>query len=166
MGAGMVIVLDRIPKRLETAKRFGADEVVNVDDYEAEEDRIAEIQKLTGGRGADLVVELVGLSALMPEGLKMTRHGGTFLEIGNIVRGSVATIEPWMLLRGRKIVGSVMYTPAVLATVLGFLQKTRDRYPFHQMITHRYPLAQINEAFAAAEWAGKQTDVGRAALNP
>ena len=59
-----------------------------------------------------------------------------------------------------------MYTPVVLSTVLAFLQKTQDRHPFHQLITHRYPLTEIDEAFAAAEWAGKQTDVGRAALNP
>ena len=166
MGAGMVIVLDRIPKRLETAKRFGADEVVNVDEFGSVEDRVAHIYDLTNGRGADLVVELVGLSELMPEGLQMVRQGGTFLEIGNIVRGSEACIEPWRLLRGRKIVGSVMYTPVVLFTVLAFLQKTKDRYPFDQMITHRYPLAEINEAFAAAEWSGRQTEVGRAALNP
>lgn len=166
MGADMVVVLDRIPGRLEVAKRFGADEVVNVDDFESVDERVAHIQQLTRGRGADIVMELVGLSALMPEGLKMLRQGGTFVEIGNIVRGAKAEVEPWQLLRGRKIVGSLMYRPITLSTVLGFLQKTNDRYPFDRLITHRYPLADINAAFEAAEWAGKQTDVGRAALQP
>jgi hypothetical protein len=34
------------------------------------------------------------------------------------------------------------------------------------MISHRFPLAQINEAFSTAEWSGRQTDVTRAILVP
>ena len=47
MGAERVIVLDRIPHRLELAKRFGADVTVNIDEFEAPQDRIQHVRDLT-----------------------------------------------------------------------------------------------------------------------
>ncbi|MHB8577916.1 MAG: zinc-binding dehydrogenase, partial [Dehalococcoidia bacterium] len=166
MGAERVIVLDRIPHRLETAKRFGADDTVNIGDYEAAQDRIQRVRELTSGRGADIVMELVGLAALVPEGIAMLRNGGTFIEIGNIVAGSKVEIEPQQLLRGKKIMGSAMYRPSILPLLLSFLVRTKGRYPFDEMVSHRFPLAQINEAFPVAEWSGRQTEVTRAVLVP
>ncbi|HLZ70554.1 MAG TPA: zinc-binding dehydrogenase [Dehalococcoidia bacterium] len=166
MGAERVIVLDRIPHRLALAKRFGADETVNISDYEAPQDRIQRVRELTGGRGADLVLELVGLASLMSEGIAMLRNGGTFVEIGNIVPDSTATIYPSQLLRGKKIMGSAMYRPSILPMALGFLVRAKGRYPFEELVSHRFPLAQINEAFPIAEWSGKQTEVTRAVLVP
>ncbi|HZQ37559.1 MAG TPA: zinc-binding dehydrogenase [Dehalococcoidia bacterium] len=166
MGADRVIVLDRLPHRLALAKRFGADETVNVADYEAGQDRIQRVRELTGGRGADLVLELVGLASLMAEGIAMLRNGGTFVEIGNIVPDSAATIHPSQLLRGKKIIGSAMYRPSILPLALDFLVRAQGRYPFEELVSHRFPLAQINEAFPVAEWSGKHTDVTRAVLVP
>jgi threonine dehydrogenase-like Zn-dependent dehydrogenase len=166
MGAGLVIVLDRLPKRLALAERFGADATIDVTEYDTPPARLARVRELTSGRMADVVMELVGLAALLPEGIAMVRNGGTVVEIGNIVPDSTVTIQPAQLLRGKRIIGSAMYRPSVLPLVLSFLVKTRGRYPFDTLISHRFPLERINDAFPQAEWSGRQTDVTRAVLVP
>lgn len=166
MGADRVIVLDRLAHRLDTARRFGADETIDVTVYDTPQARIERVHELTGGRGADIVMELVGLASLLPEGIAMLRNGGTFVEIGNIVPGSTVEIEPSQLLRGKRIIGSSMYQPSILPLILSFLVRTRTRYPFEQMVSHRFPLAAINEAFPVAEWSGRPTEVTRAVLVP
>lgn len=166
MGAARVIVLDRLAHRLELAKQFGADETIDIGEYDTLEARIERVRELTFGRGADVVMELVGLAELLPEGIAMLRNGGTFIEIGNIVPGSKVEIEPSRLLRGKKIMGSLMYRPSVMPLVLNFLVRNKDKYPFERMVSHRFPLAQINEAFPVAEWSGRQTEITRAVLVP
>jgi threonine dehydrogenase-like Zn-dependent dehydrogenase len=61
MGAGRVIAVDRQPSRLEMARAQGG-EVVNFD----EEDPVEAIQTLTGGIGADRIIEAVGVDAEAP----------------------------------------------------------------------------------------------------
>jgi L-iditol 2-dehydrogenase len=166
MGAARVIVLDRLAHRLALARQFGADETIDITAYDTSAARIERVRELTFGRGADVVLELVGLAGLLPEGVAMLRNGGTFVEIGNIVPDSKAEIYPSQLLRGKKIVGSLMYRPSIIPMVLSFLVKTKGKYPFEKMVSHRFPLAQINEAFPVAEWSGRQTEVTRAVLVP
>jgi threonine dehydrogenase-like Zn-dependent dehydrogenase len=58
LGAARVIAIDRIPDRLERAERLGA-EVINFD----RDDVIREVNRRTGGRGPDAVIDAVGLEA-------------------------------------------------------------------------------------------------------
>ena len=98
----------------------------------------------------------------------MLRSGGTYLEIGTISRGAKIELEPSLLVWGSKrIVGVIQYDPWVIPRALDFLVRTRDRYPWNRILSHTYPLAQINEAFAASEWLNRETTtITRAALAP
>ena len=69
MGAGKIIATDISDYKLDIAKAFGADVVMNVETTTPEE-RIARIKAETNGRGADIVVECVGRPEVFPEGLK------------------------------------------------------------------------------------------------
>jgi D-arabinose 1-dehydrogenase-like Zn-dependent alcohol dehydrogenase len=166
MGAGTIIAIDGVPARLELAKQFGAD--VTIDLTKASDgERIGRVMELTKGRGADLVCEFVGLPAVVPEGLMMVRSGGTYLEIGNISMGQSVPIDPSALVWGnKKIVGVVMYDPWVIPKALDFLERTRERYPIGKVLSHKFPLAKINDAFNQAEWLNRQKDVAitRAAI--
>ena len=73
-----------------------------------------------------------------------------------------------MLVWGSKrIVAVIQYDPWVIPRALDFLVRTRTRWPWERLISHTYPLEQINEAFAASEWLGKDTlNITRAALTP
>ena len=166
MGADRVIVLDRLENRLRLAEEFGADYTINIEEYNAPETRVQRVKELTKGRGADIVMELVGRAELLAEGIDMLSNDGTFVEIGDIVPGREVSIDPSKLLRGKRIIGSMMYKNDLLPTILDYMVRRRDTIPFHKIVSHRFKLEDINEAFAQAEWDQRQTEVTRAMLVP
>lgn len=84
-GAALIIGVDAVPARLEMAKRFGANVVINY----REQDPVAEIRKLTGGRGADVTIEALGQQTTFENALRATRPGGTLSSLG-VYSGKVA----------------------------------------------------------------------------
>jgi threonine dehydrogenase-like Zn-dependent dehydrogenase len=166
MGAHQVIVLDRVPARLDLAREFGADHVINVDEVATADERVALVQDLTEGRGADAALELVGLAALLPEGVAMLRPGGTFVEVGLFFKGTSVAFDPSTVLRGKRIVGSAGYPPSLIPRILDFLARNIDRRPFQKMVSHRFALDDINEALEQADWSRTQPAVTRAVLIP
>mgnify|MGYP001616517916 CR=1 FL=1 len=168
MGAGCVIVIDQFPGRLELARAFGAHHTINLKELPDRKERVARVRSLTGGRGADVACDFVGFPQVIPEGLDMLRFGGTYLEVGTISRGVKVEIEPSTLVWGSKtVVGVIQYDPWVIPRALDFVVRTGDRYPFGKLLSHKYPLEKIDEAFAASEWANRDgTTVTRAALVP
>ena len=169
MGAGQVIVVDGLSNRLELARQCGADQTIDIRDLPTAEDRIERVKELTEGRGADVVVEVVGIPQVVPEGLQMLRKGGTFVEIGNIWPDSNVTLDISKILWGMtRIVPTAHYDPYILPVALDFLVRTMDKYPLTKLMPHSFPLEQIEEAFRQAEWAGKseETAITRALLTP
>ena len=166
MGADRVIVLDRLENRLRLAEEFGADHTVNIEEYNIPETRIQRVRELTGGRGADIVMELVGRPDLLAEGVEMLSNGGTFVEIGDIIPGRQVSIDPSRLLTGKRIIGSLMYKPSTLATIIEYLVRKQGTVPFHKIVSHKFRLAEVNEAFPQSEWNQRQTEITRAMLIP
>ena len=150
MGAGQVIVLDRLPARLELAREFGADHIINVDELSIA-DRVVYVLDHTQGIGADVVAEFVGSPSVLSEGIEMLRWGGRYLWIGNINLGLPTEIDPGNIVRCSKAIrGVIVYEGWVIARALDFLKRTRQKYPFHKIISHTFPFSQINEAFVFA----------------
>ena len=167
MGAATVIVVDQIPGRLELAKAFGADHTLNLKDVPDRRERVKLVREWTGGVGADVACDFVGFPAVITEGIEMLRSGGTYLEIGTISRGAKIELEPSLLVWGsKKIVGVIQYDPWVIPRALEFLVRNRTRWPFDRLLSHKYPLEKINQAFAEAEWHKGETTITRAALVP
>jgi threonine dehydrogenase-like Zn-dependent dehydrogenase len=168
MGAATVIVIDQLPERLALAREFGADQTINVRDVLDRKERVNLVRSWTGGAGVDVACDFVGFPQVIPEGIEMLRGGGTYLEIGTISRGAKVELEPAQLVWGAKrIVGVIMYDAWVIPRALDFLVRNRTRWPFDRLLSHRYPLEQINQAFADSEWHAKdRTNITRAALVP
>ena len=168
MGAATVIVIDQIAGRLELARAFGADHTINLKDVGERKDRVGLVRTYTDGVGADVACDFVGFPQVIPEGIEMLRAGGTYLEIGTISRGAKVELEPATLVWGaKKIVGVIMYDAWVIPRALDFLVRNRSRWPFDKLVSHTYPLEQINQAFADSEWHGRETTtITRAALAP
>jgi threonine dehydrogenase-like Zn-dependent dehydrogenase len=168
MGASVVIVVDQIPGRLELARAFGADHTINVKDVVERKDRVKLVREWTGGAGADVACDFVGFPYVIPEGIEMLRQGGTYLEIGTISRGAKIELEPASLVWGaKKIVGVIMYDPWVIPRALDFLVRNRTRWAFDRLLSHKYPLDRIDEAFGQSEWHARETtSITRAALVP
>ncbi len=147
-GAAKVIAIDGIDERLELIKAFGADAIVDMREYDSAEARAARVRELSGGLGADVTLELVGHAAVIPEGLEMTAPGGRYVEIGNINLGPRAAFDPSVLVFGSiTIMGVIHYLPRDLKAALEFVSSNVDRLPFERVLSHTFPLREIDTAF-------------------
>lgn len=79
-GATQIIAVDLSDKRLGVAKDLGADVGLRSDQV----DVVAEIQKLTEGRGADVALEVVGATPTVKLAIESTRKGGAVTLVGNV----------------------------------------------------------------------------------
>ena len=103
-GAAPVIVIGDNAKRLAVAKEMGADFVLNVHEIK---DPVAEVKKLTEGRGADFVVEAVGTPQTYEQAFEMVRPGGTIAAFGICAGEDTIKVRPFDLVLGEKtVVGS------------------------------------------------------------
>jgi L-iditol 2-dehydrogenase len=166
MGAHRVIVFDRQAKRLELAREFGADTTVNIEEVNTVDERVELVFDTTEGRGADVVLEFVGMPELVSEGLKMLRRGGTYVDVGQFFSRGVEFDPSMIVMTGKRLMGSAMYRPAVLSMILDFLVRTKDTRPFASLVSHRFALEDINTAFVQSEWVAQQTPIVRAAIVP
>ena len=71
--------------------------------------RVERVKELTDGVGAHVVMDLVGVPSVIPEGLEMLRQGGgCYLEVGSIAPGNVFSYDATALVRGNaRLVGHV-----------------------------------------------------------
>lgn len=168
MGADQVLVVDGVPERLALARDFGADHTLSLRELDTPERRIQAVMDLTGGFGADVVADFVGYPQVVPEGLRMLRGGGTYLEVGSISPGNIFSYDATALVRGGvRLVGVSNYSPWALGEALAFLERTRGRFPFERVISHVFPLERISEAFRESDWlqrGGGAVPISRAAL--
>ncbi len=153
-GASRVIVTGGPPHRLELARQFGADETIDLGEVKTPGERIQRVRELTRGHGADVVLECVGMPAAVPEGMEMCRDGGKYLVLGHYCNAGTIEFNPHVITRKQlQVFGSWSSEPRHMRAALDFLKATPERFPFARMITHRFPLAQADEALAAtARW--------------
>jgi Zn-dependent alcohol dehydrogenase len=59
-----------------------------------------------------------------------------------------------------------MYRPILMSTILDFLVRNRYKLPFQTLVSHKFKLEDVNEAFDQSEWDQRQTPVTRAVLVP
>lgn len=142
-----VIVIDGVPARLEQARRFGADEVINLSEVTELDDRIALVLELTGGRGPDVAIEVTGVPAAFSEGLQQLRRGGRYLVMGNLSPGSTVPFDPGYVTRKALTIRHVdRYDGRYLAKALDFLVLHLEDYPFEDLIDAEFSLDDVGEA--------------------
>jgi threonine dehydrogenase-like Zn-dependent dehydrogenase len=167
IGAAPVIAIDRIPSRLQQAGRFGATDTIDASAIDDPRQRAAEVMRLTEGWGADVVVEVAGVPEVVPEGIRMLARYGRYLEVGNISPRRTYKADPSLLVgQNRRIIGVSFYRAETLRVGLDFLARTRDRYPYGELVSHDFALERIDEAFSAADAMRAETSVVRAAITP
>jgi threonine dehydrogenase-like Zn-dependent dehydrogenase len=167
-GASKVISIDRQAPRLALAKQCGATDVIDMNEHPTPEARVARVKELTDGRGADVVMELVGIAAATVEGLDMLRVNGSFVDIGNIVPQTITFPATKVITNQVNWKGLMHYNPWIMPSALDFLVRTQDRYPLSTLVSHSFALSDVNQAFEMAEWQGKNagTAATRVILKP
>jgi len=153
-GAGTTIVVGGPANRLEMARRFGADHVIDIANAKTPEARIDAVRQLTGGFGADAVLECVGSPSAVVEGVEMCRDGGRYLVLGHYCNAGPVSFNPHVITRKQLyMIGSWSSEPRHMKAAIEFLRVTPNQFPFRDMVTHRFGLDQCNEALATtASW--------------
>lgn len=158
-GAARTVVVGGPPHRLEMAKRFGADAVV---DIEAATDlglRRRQVLEETGGYGADVVIECVGHPDAVPEGLEYCRDGAKYVVLGQYADSGSVAFHPHIVTRKQlQVIGSWGFEPRHVDRALRLLEQTRWKERFAAQITHRFPLERADEALATTRaWLSGKT---------
>lgn len=150
MGAGKIIATDISDYRLNLAREFGADITINAKNT-TEEERIELVMQETRGRGADLVVECVGIPSVVPEGLRMLRKAGMYLEPGNFVdTGGIMLNIHEICAKNLRIIGMCNHTHNSYQACMEMMVRSLDWFPWDKFVSHIYPLAQTEEAIKKA----------------
>lgn len=149
-GARKIIVLDKDNQRLRIAEEFGADETINTRNKKPTE-IIALVKNRTDEHGVDVVLETCGSPEVIPPGIEMLRIGGRYLLIGTVFPNSDFTLDGYvMTTRMITMKGIHNYDVRHLGEALRFIARTHKKYPFSRLITHRFGLQEIDQAFAVA----------------
>jgi len=134
-----IIMIDMDDNRLAVSKQFGATQTVN----NRNEDAIRRVYELTGNKGADVVIEAVGVPATFELCQSIVAPGGHIANIG--VHGKSATLHLEKLWSHNvtittRLVDTVT-TPMLLKTVCA------HKLEPGKLITHRFPLANVLQAY-------------------
>ena len=139
-GASCIIVSDLVEKRLNVAKRLGADITVNA----KREDFVEVVKEVTDGKLANVCIEVVGHPATVKQALDSVGYGGRTVMFGTAKRGLEVPIEPYDIMRYEKeIVGSYIANYTMIPAINAMHNKIVDS---DVMITHEYRVEQFHEA--------------------
>ncbi|WP_330578789.1 zinc-binding dehydrogenase [Candidatus Galacturonibacter soehngenii] len=149
MGVQNIVAIDGEQKRLDFAKELGASATVNFKDFQGIEALTDGVKAAFGGYLADFAFQCTGSPIAHANIYKFIRNGGGLCELGFFINGGDATINPHFDICSKEIttVGSWVYTLRDYATTFDFLKGAKAiGLPIHKLITHKFPLSQINEA--------------------
>jgi threonine dehydrogenase-like Zn-dependent dehydrogenase len=142
-GATTIIAVDGVPARMEVSRRMGADHVV---DFKAV-DPVAEIMRLTDGRGVDVAIEALGTQTTFAGALRVLRPGGTLSSLGVYSSDLTIPLDAFAAgLADLKIVttlcpGGKERMRRLMAVVAS------GRVDLKPLVTHRFKLDQIEAAY-------------------
>lgn len=151
-GASEIVALDPSPERRELAGRFGATRAVDVRDS----DVVGAMRAAAPTAGLDWTIVTVGNVDAMRLGVELLRPGGTAAIVGLAPEGAPVPIDMLDLVTyERRIVGSAYGSAAPPILIPRIIDLYRSgALLLDELVSHRFPLEGINEAFALSERAG------------
>ena len=149
-GYSIIAIVDKNETRLQIAKQFGATHTFNADTTSTEEiDRI--LKDITYGHGIDLGVEVSGAPPAIPNLTEWLTVGGRCVTLGYVYPLENVPLNLHQLVtKCISLQGVHNYHPHVLKSALSFVENSRIRYPFAELIGATYPLSKIDSAFEAS----------------
>jgi Zn-dependent alcohol dehydrogenase len=145
-GAGQIVVVDVAPDKLELARSFGATDVIDA----GAEDVVRTARRLTEG-GADFAFEVIGRPETVQQAVRAIRAGGTAVAVGLAPGAATAAIGINDLVLQEKTLKGSLYgsaRPVVDMPMLLRLHR-QGRLPIDRLLTNRFPLSAVNDAYAA-----------------
>ena len=145
-GVTRVFCSDAEPERLDLLPAFGAIPLAATPGaWPANAERI----RSECPQGVDLVVELAGTAAVVPEGMEILRPGGLYIWGGMVHPQTAVSLTGEAVVRKCATIRGVHnYAPRHLKAGLRFLAEQREHLPFERLVSPPFPLEQLDEAFA------------------
>lgn len=146
-GARTIIAIDRVPERLDRAVRLGATHAWQVHDGDPQcEQLVAAVRAFTDGRGVDHAFEATGVAALAFLPLRLARNGGDALQVSGA--HGPATLELTQLFWNKRYLAP-LYGGCVPSRDFPrlFDWVSRGELELASLISHRYPLERLGQAF-------------------
>lgn len=141
-----VIAVGRQSIRLNLARSFGADEIIDLD---STDDPAKRIWNLTGGIGVDAAYETAGSREYYMAMVRSLRKGGRAVVVSG-ARFGVGTFDPGMIVSKQlTIMGSFVMPVHMYWSLVKFM--LMHNLHFEPMVTHRFPLENAAEAFAIVD---------------
>lgn len=144
-GVHQIIGADLVPYRLQKAVAFGADTVVDV----RSENLVEQVSSVTSGSLADLVIVGPGSTSVMKTALQCVGKGGTVLFFTPTRKEDVLQLSPFDLYFNEiDLICSYSCGPDDTREALSLIE--RGVINADRLVTHRFPLEKIQEAFEVA----------------
>lgn len=158
-GATLVIGVDSVPRRLEQAKRMGADVVLNY----KEQDVVSEIKRLTGG-GADVAIEALGTQETFEACLRSVHPGGVVSSLGVYSGHLNLPLDAFAAGLGNHTIVTTLCPGGKerMRRLMSVIQAKRA--PFNELVTHSFKLSEIEAAYDL--FANQRDGVMKVAIRP
>lgn len=145
-GAAKIIAVDGFENRLEFAKKWGATHTINLNEIKDSHERANLVREMTGGIGAEVVIECSGFPPAINEGIDYLAKEGKYLIMGQTSRRSVEVIPNDFMSKNACMIGSGSADIRHFIKALKFIEAYREKYPFGELISHTYSLEDANLA--------------------
>ncbi len=149
-GVNNIIAIDGNDGRLGLARELGADYTINFRNFPSAEDLADEVLNVTKGMGAHFAFSVTGVPQATSTIFKLIRRGGGICEVGFFVENGLCSINPHEDFCKKEItlVGTWAYNSWEYPNAYHFLQRAeRIGLPIEKLITHRFSLDEIEQAF-------------------
>jgi L-iditol 2-dehydrogenase len=143
-GATKIIVIGAPQARLEVAREFGADLVINIDDVKDPEERIRMVKNESWfGLGADIVFEATGVPKALLEGIAMMRNSGQFITLGHFTDNGTAEFNPFKHFTNNQITLRGVWGAAHHHLARAVYIVESGKYKLEKMVSHEVPLEKV-----------------------
>jgi len=144
-GADRVILVDVVPDRLKQAEEFKPDHMINA----AQVDLIAEVRRLTGGKGPEVIITANPAPISQIQAVEMAQKGGRILLFGGLPKDQSKPQVDMNLVHynALHLIGTTIFAPRHNRLALRFIQS--GRLPVEKLIA-RFPLADFNRGASLA----------------
>jgi len=160
LGASTIIAVDRLPERLDMARRLGADHVVDFSRVDA----VKEILRLTDGRGVDVAIEALGTQATFEACLRVLRPGGTLSSLGVYSSDLRIPLDAFAAGLGDHTLVTTLCPGGKerMRRLMAVIES--GRVDLSAMVTHRFKLDDIEAAYDL--FANQRDGVFKVAITP
>ena len=142
-----IIAVDVNEEKLAMAKEFGATHLINASLCNPFQD----IMQITASKGVDFSLEAAGRKEVVEAAYSVVKaSGGLCVVAGNVPQGQKIEIDPFDLIRGKRIVGTWGGGADIDRDVKAYVQMfSENRLTLSRLITHEVPISEINELCSA-----------------